>query len=119
MGAVNPAGRPGEAAAAVFLRNLGYRILERNYRCPAGEIDLVAEHGDTLVFVEVKSRSSVRFGTPAAAVTRSKQRHIARAASDYLLKHREQTSRPCRFDVVALLPGRPPELIPDAFRLER
>jgi putative endonuclease len=109
-------GRAGEDAAVRFLRRRGYRILERNYRCPAGEIDVVAEQDGVLCFIEVKSRSTLAFGTPAEAVDRRKQRHLARAAAHYLMVHVPDGQVACRFDVVSVLPDTEPELIPDAFR---
>jgi putative endonuclease len=96
-----PIGGRGEDIAAAFLQGLGYAILTRNYRKRFGEIDIVAEEGDTLVFVEVKTRSSVAFGSPLEAVDARKQRRMARAALDYL-SSRKQHSRPARFDVVAV-----------------
>jgi len=92
----------GEAAAADVLRQRGYRLLCRNYRCRAGEADLVAEEGGALVFVEVKSRSSLRRGLPREAVTPRKQRRLGRAARAYCAE-RELGDRGCRFDVVEVL----------------
>lgn len=77
-------GRLGEDFAARVLAANGYRILERNFRCKAGEIDLIASKGGRLCFVEVKTRQTARFGTPAEAVDREKQRRIRRAAEFYL-----------------------------------
>jgi putative endonuclease len=94
-------GAEGERAAAQFLESRGYRILARNYRTRLGEIDLIAEEGRTLVFVEVKARRDDRFGGPAAAITRAKQARIARLAQQYLAGRR-LTARPCRFDVVLI-----------------
>ncbi len=94
-------GPEGEQAAARFLEGRGYRIVERNYRTKRGEIDLIAEDGGTLVFVEVKARLNDRFGGPAAAVTASKQARIARIAQHYLARRRLK-DRPCRFDVVLI-----------------
>jgi putative endonuclease len=111
-------GRQGEETAAAFLRTRGYRILEHNYRCPVGEIDLIAEQNGVLCFVEVKSRSSLAYGSPAEAVNRAKQRHLARAASYYLTTRRSGGDVACRFDVVAVLPDAEPELIQDAFQVE-
>lgn len=110
-------GWEGEEAAAAFLRSLGYHVLERNYRCPAGEIDIIAEHQGSVCIVEVKSRSSLAFGAPAEAVNRAKQKRLARAAAHFLQKHFRRDVA-CRFDVVTILPDAPPELIPDAFRIE-
>ena len=78
-------GNRGEKIAAQHLRRLGYKVLYRNYRAPkGGEVDLVCREGETLVFVEVKTRSSEAFGAPSEAVTRSKQQLIARGALAWL-----------------------------------
>ncbi len=77
-------GRRGEALAAVRLAELGYTVVERNYRCPHGEIDLIARQGEAWVFVEVKTRRGVRFGTPEEAITLRKQSHLIAAAQHYL-----------------------------------
>ncbi len=89
----------GEEHAARYLVSRGYRILERNYRTPRGEIDIVAERGDALCFIEVKTRSSDEFGEPREAVTTWKQRRIVRAAAAYL-SAKERRERATRFDVV-------------------
>src|SRR5947208_15964439 len=94
-------GEEGERAAARFLEARGYRILERNYRTRRGEIDLIAEDGRMLVFVEVKVRLDDRFGGPAAAITRAKQARIARLAQQYLA-WRRVGDRTCRVDVVLI-----------------
>ncbi len=111
-------GRRGEETAGRHLVSLGYRILERRYRTRAGEIDFVAQDGDTLVFVEVKTRSSLACGRPSEAVDGRKRGRIARAASLYLA-HRGGPDVSCRFDVVEVLeqPGAAPriQLIRDAF----
>ncbi len=93
--------RRGEAAAALRLRQEGYRILESNHRSPLGEIDLIAQDGDTLVFVEVKTRRASRGGSPKEAVTPRKQRRLSLLALEYL-KARGLLDRPARFDVVAV-----------------
>jgi putative endonuclease len=82
-------GARGEAAACAQLEASGYLILARNYRCPHGEIDIVALEGDVLVFVEVKSRTPSRYGSPRDAVTPAKRRKLARTASHYMLAHME------------------------------
>jgi putative endonuclease len=112
-------GKRGEELAAAYLKDAGYRILERNFRCLFGEIDIVAEEGETLVFVEVKSRRSGTFGDPQLAVGREKQKKISRISLHYLAERR-LCHRPARFDVVAvrLLPaGHRIELIRNAFEL--
>ena len=95
-------GRRGEEAAERHLACRGYRILERRYRTRAGEIDFIAEEGATLVFVEVKTRSSLGFGRPSEAVGSRKRARIAAAASLYLAI-RGGPERSCRFDVVEVL----------------
>jgi putative endonuclease len=110
-------GESGENIACRELRRRGYEIIARRYRTRAGEIDIVARDGDTLVFVEVKTRHSHEFGTPAEAITRAKQRKLGLMAADYLARH-SWDAMPCRFDVVGITVGvgKPEiEVIPDAF----
>ncbi|HET6371583.1 MAG TPA: YraN family protein [Nitrospiria bacterium] len=111
-------GMDGEIAALDYLRRVGYRILVHNYRSPPGEIDIVAEDGNSLVFIEVKTRSTSRFGTPQEAVDRKKQSKIARAALYYLSEHQIKR-KDCRFDVVVVSVGSEPprkiELMKNAF----
>ncbi len=95
-------GRFGEELAVAELQRRGYVIVARRYRTPCGEIDIVAEHGGTLVFVEVKARANAEFGTAAEAVTPWKQRRLARMAREYLTRE-HVSNRPCRFDVVAIM----------------
>jgi putative endonuclease len=95
-------GRLGEDVACRELARRGYAILARRFRTRCGEIDIVAREGETLVFVEVKTRSSERFGRPAEAVTGRKQAKIALMASEYLLRV-NLGPVPCRFDVVTVL----------------
>jgi putative endonuclease len=92
-------GARGEREAARWLRRQGFRILVRGYRTPRGEIDLIARDGDTVVFVEVKTR---RAGEPAEAVTPEKQQRLSLAALQFLKRHRLLEAR-SRFDVVALV----------------
>jgi putative endonuclease len=94
-------GAKGEEIAARYLKNLGYRILERNYRVRYGEIDIVAEQGTDLVFVEVKTRSGTLFGSPFDSVTVSKQRQLSKVALAYISK-RNCHERSSRFDVVGV-----------------
>jgi putative endonuclease len=112
-----PLGRRGEEIAARHLQRCGYRILERNFRAAGAEIDLVAADRETLVFVEVKTRSSAALGAPAEAVDARKAERIRRAAGVYL-RRIEGAERPARFDVVAIIgAGRKSrlELLQDAF----
>jgi putative endonuclease len=97
-------GESGEDLACAALERRGYAILERRYRTRAGEIDIVASDGDVLVFVEVKTRRSERYGHPAEAVTASKRRRVVLMATDYLARRRPHASA-CRFDVVAVTIG--------------
>ena len=94
-------GRTGERLAAHTLEHQGYRILEHNFRCLHGEIDLVAEDGQDLVFVEVKTRRGTAFGRPEEAVTPRKQRKILEIATYYLGLH-SCADRTWRIDVVAV-----------------
>jgi putative endonuclease len=110
-------GHRGERVAERHLRRQGYRILARNFRAAGAEIDLVAMDGETLVFVEVKTRLSTETGMPEEAVNPHKQRHIRRAAEIYALGHRAH-ERAIRFDVVAIrqdASGRHLDLLRDAF----
>lgn len=95
-------GRLGEEAAAHYLRSLGWRICERNFRVPGGEIDLICQEEDIIVFVEVKTRASTRRGTPGEAVTPAKAARLFRAASAYLSRI-DGWALPCRFDLVAVV----------------
>ena len=97
-------GRAGESAAEHFLRRKGYRIVDRNVRSYWGELDLVAEDGRVLVFIEVKARRTSACGGAPFAVDRRKQARIIRLAAQYLADHRV-TQRPCRFDVVLCTGG--------------
>lgn len=94
-------GAYGEQLAEDHLKRNGLKIIERNYRAPGGEIDLIARDGRELVFIEVKTRTTDRFGTGAEAVTGNKQRRIANAAQVYLLDKRLHNTS-VRFDVVAV-----------------
>jgi putative transposase len=110
-------GDHGEDLAAAALKQQGYKILERNYVTPLGEIDLVAWQGKVLVVVEVKTRKSTRFGSPQEAVSATKQGRLRRLA-DYYLKAKRLTGSPVRFDVVAVtMTENVPqvEIIQDAF----
>ncbi|OGX33961.1 MAG: YraN family protein [Omnitrophica WOR_2 bacterium RIFCSPHIGHO2_02_FULL_52_10] len=113
-------GHAGEDYAAAFLAKRGYRILERNFKNILGEIDIVADHKGTLCFIEVKTRTSDGFGSPFEAVTRPKQRKLARVAESYL-KYKRMTGRKARFDVVAVMLGQEGcasiQIVPDAFEI--
>lgn len=94
-------GARGENIAADYLKKKGYRIRERNYRCRAGEIDIVAEKGDTLVFVEVRTKSDLSFGTPEESVTDSKKGKLVDLAHTYVGTH-DGLPPNWRIDVVAV-----------------
>lgn len=103
-------GRLGETLAADHLKRRGYVIRQRNYRCPAGEMDIVAEDGDCLVFVEVRTRRGREYGTPEESITAAKQARLVEVAQTYLQEH--EWPGDWRIDVVAV------ELTPGG-RLER
>ncbi|MDO4262438.1 MAG: YraN family protein [Eubacteriales bacterium] len=106
-----------EEQAARWLQERGFRIEERNYRCPLGEIDLIARDDPYLVFVEVKYRSDGRSGDPSEAVDGRKRRRICRAAAFYCKERRIPEDCPCRFDVVSVL-GKELRHIRNAFECE-
>jgi len=110
-------GDSGEDLAAKVLKKQGYKILERNYRTPLGEVDIIARHRGVLVFIEVKTRTSARFGTAQEAVHPGKQARLRKLA-DYYLKKKRLGEVAVRFDVVGILwqEGKPQiEVIQDAF----
>ncbi|HHY60175.1 MAG TPA: YraN family protein [Clostridia bacterium] len=95
-------GQEGEELAARYLEEQGYKILERNYRCALGEIDIIACDNEDLVFIEVKTRTSRAFGYPQESITRSKQFRLKKIALKYLAEKRP-LYRNYRFDVVSIL----------------
>jgi len=97
----NQLGARGEDAAAAYLDRIGMTIVDRNWRCKLGEIDIVALDGTDLVLVEVKTRRSVRRGTPEEAVSTTKQQRIVRLARSYIAEAGLRTAG-VRFDVVAI-----------------
>ncbi|MFA5356711.1 MAG: YraN family protein [Candidatus Omnitrophota bacterium] len=112
-------GGKGEQAAASLLKENGYKILFTNYKTRLGEIDIIAEDRGTICFIEVKARSSDRFGSPSEAVSLLKQRKISEAALLFL-KERKLLDKRARFDVVSVYcsrDGQRLELIRDAFEL--
>jgi len=118
------AGQRGERLAVRLLRRQGHKILARNYRCPAGEADVItldpsAEGGETLVFVEVKTRTGGALARPESAVDADKRRRLVLVAR-YYLAHHDTEDRPVRFDVVSVIlhDHAKPEIthIPDAFQ---
>lgn len=111
-------GKEGEELALKFLKKKGYKIIHKNYRTPIGEIDIVAKDGNTLVFVEVKTREGMGYGYPFEAVNKRKRQRIANVASLYLKRFDDIPS--CRFDVVSIFykDGKPQfELFKDAFEV--
>ena len=112
------AGRRGEAQAKQFLKKAGLKIIASNVRVGYDELDLIAQQGDTLVFVEVKTRANENFGRPIAAVNRAKRRKLSRAAMHFL-KNRKLRPPHIRFDVVEVA-GEKQEIrhIQNAFQLE-
>jgi len=102
---MNPSGSAAEAMAVSLLGDAGLRIVARNYSCRHGEIDIIASDGDTLVFVEVRSRASNAYGGAAASITAAKRERLLKTARHYLATL--GTVPPCRFDAV-LITGRPP-----------
>jgi len=112
-------GEQGESLAVWYLKKNGYKILEQNYRTNLGEIDIIAREKKSLVFVEVKSRRSIRYGSPKWAVTLKKQRTISMVALSYLKATRQSDAR-ARFDVVAISSNQDQpqiEIIKNAFEL--
>jgi putative endonuclease len=95
-------GNRGEELATAFLERNGFTIVERNFRCKGGEVDIVAKDGKTLVFIEVKSRKTLTYGVPQLAVTHFKQRQISKAALSWLARNHKH-DLPARFDVIAIL----------------
>ena len=98
-------GKRGEKLASSYLREVGYGILDSNYRCPWGEIDLVARDGEELAFVEVRTRRTATFGTPGESITRRKADHLVAAAQHYLQNHVPGNHRgdlPWRIDLVSV-----------------
>ena len=94
-------GRVGEKQAAKFLRRKRYRIVTRNYRCPMGELDLIALDGKIIVFVEVKTRTDSEHADPEENVNLAKQQRISRCA-EFFLRQTGSDDRQCRFDVIAI-----------------
>ena len=102
MAAKDELGRLGEHLAVQYLESEGMRVLERNWRCPAGEIDVVARDGNTLVMVEVKTRSGLVFGTPFSAITAQKLARLRRLASAWTGSH-DARYHEVRIDAVSVL----------------
>lgn len=114
-------GQWGENLAADYLQKQGYRIVERNFRNRLGEIDIIAREGDTLCFVEVRTKTSLDQGHPLESISERKKKHMIRTAASYL-KDKRLFDVDVRFDVVAVLPENEGEerlaLIKNAFEVE-
>ena len=106
-------GDRGENVAARYLRNLGYKIIIRNFRCDVGEIDIVARRGNLLIFVEVKARAT--FDDAAYSVTPRQQQRIAAAAAIWLADNESDAQRDMRFDAILVAPRRWPRHVEAAF----
>ena len=94
-------GKLGELVAQAFLKKKGYRIIETNYRCSAGEIDIIARQGEYLVFIEVRSKTNLHFGSPEESITQKKMEHFERAAALYQQTHVKLPEQ-WRIDLVAV-----------------
>ncbi len=120
MAAARAVGSAAETLAANFLKRQGLRILERNFTCRLGEIDIIARDAECLVFVEVRKRRSSGFGSAVLSVDHHKQRKLQRAALVYLRRFPCFANETCRFDVIGIDGNEPGESrlqwIPDAFR---
>lgn len=97
-------GQAAERAAEAYLQARGLRLVARNWRCRGGEVDLVMQHGNTLVFVEVRARAGAGFGGAAASITAAKRARVVLAARHYLAVHGGDA--PCRFDALLIQGGR-------------
>lgn len=97
-------GKIGEELAIEYLKKKKYKIIEKNFSSNIGEIDIIAQNKEAVVFVEVKSRTSAKFGLPREAVNWSKQQKIRNIALFYL-KSKRWINKPCRFDVIDILDG--------------
>ncbi|KPJ93280.1 MAG: hypothetical protein AMJ55_08380 [Gammaproteobacteria bacterium SG8_15] len=95
-------GQQAEDSALKFLQTKGMRLIARNYRCKLGEIDLVMQHDDALVFVEVRYRKKSNFGDGAESVDFRKQQKIIKSAEYFLQQHRQYSQSPCRIDVISI-----------------
>lgn len=113
-------GKSGEASAVRYLKKKRYKILEINYRNKLGEIDIIGEDKGTIAFIEVKTRKSLTFGNPKAAVTRNKQRNISMVALSWL-KSKKKIDAKARFDVISIISNKNVldiELVKNAFELK-
>jgi putative endonuclease len=113
---LNDRGRDAEALAASYLQRQGLRIVERNWRCRFGEIDLIARDGASLVFVEVRARTYSQYGGAAESIDRRKRSRLIAAATQYLARAGLET--PCRFDAVLMQAAEKPQWIRNAFSID-
>lgn len=111
---MNKKGEKYEEQAALFLKEAGFKILDRNWSCPMGELDIIARKDGTVAFVEVRARSSSAYGLPSETVNRSKRAKIIMTAMAYI-KARGPRADTFRFDFIGIVPGRAPEHIENAF----
>ncbi|MCW9025239.1 MAG: YraN family protein [Gammaproteobacteria bacterium] len=95
-------GQATETLACQYLEKQGLNLLQKNYLCKSGEIDLVMQDGQSLVFVEVRYRKNTNFGHAAETVNHSKQKKLIHTASHYLQNHSDQANKPARFDVISI-----------------
>lgn len=107
-------GAIGEFNASEFLQKKKYKIIELNHKNRLGEIDIIAQQKDMIVFVEVKARSTLKFGRPSEAVDIRKQQKLRSVANLYLLQHHKMDN-PCRFDVIEVIAGKEINHIENAF----
>lgn len=114
---IHDLGQKAEENAYRFLEKQGLKLLERNYRCFFGEIDLIMLDDDEVVFIEVRMRTDTHFITPIESVSLNKQKKIIRTATHYLQKKKWYDQVPCRFDIVGIA-GNQPEWIKDAFSID-
>lgn len=98
----NKTGAQAEARALQFLKQQQLKLVSKNYACRHGELDLIMLDKNTLVFIEVRSRSSNRYGGAAGSITRTKQQKMTKAASHFLQQHRDHQHRHCRFDAILI-----------------
>lgn len=108
-------GRAAEQRSADWLQQRGCQIIARNHHCRYGELDLVVLQGETLVFVEVRSRGNSRHGHPYESVDRHKQKKLIAAAQDFLQRHPEHAWRNCRFDIIGICQDKSPTWLQNAF----
>lgn len=102
MATTREQGEYTENLACQYLEQKGLKLLERNFHCRLGEIDLIMKHNDSLVFVEVRYRRNSNFGSGAESITTNKQSKLIKTASVYLQRHAKLAKKPARFDVVSI-----------------